>query len=71
MGLVLLNFPISLYELFLGSAVGSYWIAMLITFYFKTIACIIIFILARYIIKGIIMDYISGTKLFTAIERAL
>ena len=69
--LVLLGFPISLYEMALGFIIDDYFIALLLDIIFKTLGCLCIFLISRWCLKPRIEILFNDSLIFKAIQRGV
>ena len=62
--IVLVNFPMMLYEIFLGSIIREYWKGVLIAFGYKVVGGLTGFTLSRVLLKGTVKEQLKTNKIF-------
>ena len=60
-------FPVAILEIFLGSAIHPYWLALTLAVIIKLISNIAMFYISRFLLKEEISNFFSGNKVFETI----
>jgi predicted membrane protein len=67
--LVIIGFPIAIFEIFLGTYVDEFIYAVIFDYVFKSIGIIIAFIISRYILKKFIFEQLKKYEFFMVFDK--
>ena len=57
-------FPVAIFEIFLGTLIHPFWLAVTLAIVIKLLSNLTMFYIARFLLKEEISNYFSGNKIF-------